>query len=101
MLHIYYAKCGREERWVIRFYSKQIRKQVAWLFIKVSGIISGLNAIVLDRAERNNKARVLAQYLVDNLNTHNIWAIKIFITEIIYFLNVLLNLYFIDVFLGT
>ena len=68
--------------------------------MKVSGIISGLNAIVLDRAERNNKARVLAQYLVDNLNTHNIWAIKIFITEIIYFLNVILNLYFIDVFLG-
>ena len=67
----------------------------------MSGIISGLNAIVLDRAERNNKARVLAQYLVDNLNTHNIWAIKIFITEIIYFLNVLLNLYFIDVFLGN
>jgi len=70
-----------------------------WEGGKVSGIISGLNAIVLDRAERNNKARVLAQYLVDNLNTHNIWAIKIFITEIIYFLNVILNLYFIDVFL--
>ena len=70
------------------------------IILKVSGIISGLNAIVLDRAERNNKARVLAQYLVDNLNTHNIWAIKIFITEIIYFLNVILNLYFIDVFLG-
>ena len=37
---------------------------------------------------------------MDNLNTHNVWAVKIFITEIIYFLNVLLNLYFIDVFLG-
>ena len=42
----------------------------------------------------------MVQYLVDNLNTHNVWAVKIFITEIIYFLNVLLNLYFIDVFLG-
>ena len=37
---------------------------------------------------------------MDNLNTHNVWAVKIFITEIIYFLNVLLNLYFIHVFLG-
>ena len=45
--------------------------------------------------------RVLAQYLIDNLNTHNIWAVKIFMTEIIYFLNVLLNIYLIDVFLGV
>ena len=66
----------------------------------MNGIISGLNAIVIDRSERKSKQRILAQYLVDNLNTHNVWAFKIFITEIIYFLNVLGNMYFIDVFLG-
>eukprot|EP00091_Calanus_sinicus_P001487 TRINITY_DN11475_c0_g1_i1.p1 TRINITY_DN11475_c0_g1~~TRINITY_DN11475_c0_g1_i1.p1 ORF type:complete len:207 (+),score=53.67 TRINITY_DN11475_c0_g1_i1:49-621(+) len=38
--------------------------------------------------------------MVESLNTHNIWTIKIFIAEIIYFLNVLGNIYFIDVFLG-
>ena len=52
MLHIYYAKCGREERWVISFYHlfkiNQRIKQI--IILKVSGIISGLNAIVLDRA---------------------------------------------------
>lgn len=57
--------------------------------------------MVLDRDERSSKMRVLAQYLIDNLNTHNIWAVKIFMTEIIYFLNVLLNIYLIDVFLGV
>ena len=67
---------------------------------QVTGIISGLNSMVLDRAERNSRTRILAQYLVDNINTHNIWAIKMFLTEILYFLNVLFNLYFIDVFLG-
>ena len=66
----------------------------------MNGIISGLNAIVIDRSERKSKQRILAQYLVDNLNTHNVWTFKIFITEIIYFLNVLGNMYFIDVFLG-
>jgi len=70
-----------------------------WEGGKISGIISGLNAMVLDRDERSSKMRVLAQYLIDNLNTHNIWAVKIFMTEIIYFLNVLLNIYLIDVFL--
>ena len=43
---------------------------------------------------------IVAHYLVDNLHTHNIWTIKMFIAEIMYFLNVLGNIYFIDVFLG-
>ena len=72
----------------------------AWEGGKISGIISGLNSMVIDRTERSSKQKVLAQYLVDNLNTHNIWAVKIFLTEIIYFLNVLANIYLIDVFLG-
>ena len=68
---------------------------------QINGIISGLNAIVIDRTERKSKQRIVAEYLVDNLNTHNVWTIKIFITEIIYFLNVIGNIYFIDVFLGN
>ena len=67
---------------------------------KINGIISGLNAMVIDRSERKGKQRIVAQYLVDNLHTHNIWAIKMFIAEIMYFLNVLGNIYFMDVFLG-
>jgi len=71
-----------------------------WEGGKISGIISGLNSMVMDKVERSGKLRVLAQYLVEHLHTHNIWAAKIFITEIIYFLNVLLNLYLMDAFLG-
>jgi len=81
------------------FYAPHLLCKI-WEGGKVNGIISGLNAIVIDRSERKSKQRILAQYLVDNLNTHNVWAFKIFITEIIYFLNVLGNMYFIDVFLG-
>ena len=66
----------------------------------MNGIISGLNSMVNDQAERNGKHKIVAQYMVESLNTHNIWTIKIFITEIIYFLNVLGNIYIIDVFLG-
>jgi len=71
-----------------------------WEGGKINGIISGLNAMVIDRSERKGKQRIVAQYLVDNLHTHNIWAIKMFIAEIMYFLNVLGNIYFMDVFLG-
>ena len=56
--------------------------------------------MVIDQAERKGKHKIVAQYMVESLNTHNIWTIKIFIAEIIYFLNVLGNIYFIDVFLG-
>ena len=75
-------------------------KHETLFFLQISGIISGLNSMVMDKVERSGKLRVLAQYLVEHLHTHNIWAAKIFITEIIYFLNVLLNLYLMDAFLG-
>ena len=55
---------------------------------------------MIERSERKSKQRIVAHYLVDNLHTHNIWTIKMFIAEILYFLNVLGNIYFIDVFLG-
>jgi len=71
-----------------------------WEGGKVQGIISGLNSLLLDRSDRRNKHRILAQYLVENLNSHNIWAFKLIIAESIYFLNVLGNIYLMDVFLG-
>ena len=37
---------------------------------------------------------------MDNLNTHNIWALKLLIAETIYFLNVIGNIYLMDIFLG-
>jgi len=81
------------------FYAPHLLSKT-WEGGKVEGIISGLNAMVMERTERKGKQMIVAQYLVDNLNTHNVWAIKTFIAEIIYFLNVLGNIYFIDVFLG-
>ena len=42
----------------------------------------------------------MAQYLIENLNTHNIWTMKLLISQSIYFLNILGNIYLIDLFLG-
>jgi len=72
----------------------------AWESGKVSNIISGLNSYMMERADRRTKQKVLAGYLVDNLNTHNIWAFKLAIAEAIYLLNALGNIYLMDVFLG-
>jgi len=81
------------------FYAPHMLHKI-WEGGKVQGIISGLNSLMIDKADRRNKQRILAHYLVDNLNTHNIWAAKLVIAESIYFLNVLGNIYFMDIFLG-
>ena len=69
---------------------------------KVSGIISGLHqkAAELHDEERSGAHGKLAKYFVKNINTHNIWAVKIMSCELLTFLNVLMNIFLIDLFLG-
>ena len=69
---------------------------------KVAGIISGLHqkAAELDDEQRGGAHTRLARYFVKCINTHNIWATKMMFCELLTFFNVLLNIMFIDVFLG-
>ena len=34
--------------------------------------------LIMDKRDRVEKEKVLAQYVVDSLNTHNFWAFKVF-----------------------
>ena len=67
---------------------------------KVANVISGLNKLIIDKEERIQKQKLLTEYFVDNLNSHNAWAIKIFLCEIFSFIVIAMNIYFIDVFFG-
>jgi hypothetical protein len=49
---------------------------------------------------RSAKERILARYVVESLNTHNVWAFKMLFIEFLNLINVIGNIYFIDVFLG-
>ena len=95
MHHIFSLKCGRGERSVIFVLSQQL-----FICLKIEGIISGLNTTILDRKDRKSKEKVLAKYFVENINIHNVWAVKMFIVEIIYILNILGNICLMDIFLG-
>ena len=33
--------------------------------------------LIMDKRDRVEKEKVLAQYVVDSLNTHNFWAFKV------------------------
>ena len=67
---------------------------------QVRNIISGLHQLILDKDSRIDKERVLAQYFVQSLNTHNFWALKMLFIEFLNLLNVIGNIYLVDAFLG-
>ena len=62
--------------------------------------IAGLNNLILNKDERSGKERILANYFVESLHTHNFWAMKMLIIEFLNLLNVVGQIYFVDVFLG-
>lgn len=72
----------------------------AWEGGKVRAIIAGLNTLILDPNSRKDKERVLADYFVESLHSHNFWAMKMLFIEFLNLINVIGNIYFVDVFLG-
>jgi len=69
---------------------------------KVAGIISGLHqteAEIHDE-EREGRHKKLAKYFVKCINSHNTWALKMLICELLTLVNVVGNIYLIDTFLG-
>jgi len=72
----------------------------AWEGGKVKNIIAGLNQLILLKEDRKDKEQILANYVVESLHSHNFWAMKMLIIEFINLLNVVFQIYFVDIFLG-
>jgi len=82
----------------IMFYVPHLLLKV-WEGGKVANVICGLNQLVMDRDDRRGKQVILANYFVNNLNSHNVWAVKMFLCKVLSLANVVFNIYLIDVFL--
>merc|ERR1712032_529743 len=69
---------------------------------KVAAIISGLHepGALLHEDERVNRTTALAKFFNSTLNTHNYWAIRMLLCELLFFVNVVFNIFLIDAFLG-
>jgi hypothetical protein len=50
--------------------------------------------------DRVKREQVLAEYVLNSENTHNLWAVKMLLIDFLYLCNVGFNIFFIDVFLG-
>ena len=70
--------------------------------LKVAAIISGLHepGALLHEDERVNRTTALAKFFNSTLNTHNYWAIRMLLCELLFFVNVVFNIFLIDAFLG-
>jgi hypothetical protein len=42
---------------------------------------------------------MMYRYLRDHLNSHNFWAVRLYLVQFLYLLNVFVNIFLIDVFL--
>jgi len=70
-----------------------------WEGGKIASIISGLHRVVLEKEDRHAREKILAKYIRDNLTTHNMWGVRLVVTRYLYLLNVMLNLFIMDIFL--
>ena len=59
-----------------------------------------MNQLILDKKDRSDKERILADYFVAALHTHTFWAMKMLLIDFLNLINVVGNIYLVDAFLG-
>ena len=59
-----------------------------------------MNQLILDKKDRADKERILAEYFVAALHTHTFWAMKMLLVDFMNLINVVGNIYLVDAFLG-
>lgn len=72
-----------------------------WEEGKVRMITDGMRgAVVCTKEDRRDRQSRLVQYFIDTLHMHNVYASGYFLCEVLNFVNVIANMFFIDTFLG-
>lgn len=63
-------------------------------------LVLDLNSPLINASCKDEQKKVLIDYFAVNLHTHNLYAARFFLCEILNFLNVLVQIYIVDYFLG-
>uniref|UniRef100_A0A2P2I1N6 Innexin n=1 Tax=Hirondellea gigas TaxID=1518452 RepID=A0A2P2I1N6_9CRUS len=71
-----------------------------WEGGKMNSIAAGLSAPIMSPEDRKTRITHLKSYICMSLHSHNMYASKFFICEILNFINVLGQMYFLNKFLG-
>ncbi|XP_031633764.1 innexin inx2-like [Contarinia nasturtii] len=71
----------------------------SWEGNRIKMLVGNLNVPVLASEEKKTQKDSVMRYLQDNLNCHNFYAFRYFICEVLIFINVSTQIYFMDYFL--
>ncbi|KAG5667871.1 hypothetical protein PVAND_015838 [Polypedilum vanderplanki] len=71
-----------------------------WEGGRIKMLVMDLNCPVVNDDAKEERKKILLDYFSDNLNRHNFYAFRFFICEALNFVNVVIQIYFIDYFLG-
>lgn len=63
-------------------------------------LVLDLNCPVVNDEAKEERKKILLDYFAENLNRHNFYAFRFFICEALNFVNVFVQIYFMDYFLG-
>jgi hypothetical protein len=63
-------------------------------------LVLDLNCPVVSEECKSDRKKLLVEYFASNLHTQNFYAFRFFICEVCNFINVILQIYFMDLFLG-
>lgn len=63
-------------------------------------LVLDLNMPVIQEENKEERKKILLDYFLENLNRHNFYAFRFFICEALNFINVFVQIYFMDYFLG-
>lgn len=71
-----------------------------WEKGRVQGIINDLNKIILKAEKKDADQKKLVAYLADNKGKNNAYAFRYFLCELLNLLNIILQMVFVNAFLG-
>lgn len=71
-----------------------------WEAGKMKMLVLDLNCPIIAEDTKNDRKKLLVDYFATNLHNHNFYAIRFFICEVLNFINVVGQIYFVDYFLG-
>lgn len=71
-----------------------------WEAGKMKMLVLDLNCPIIAEDTKNERKKLLVDYFATNLHNHNFYAVRFFICEVLNFINVIGQIYFVDYFLG-
>ena len=84
----------------LMFYTPRYLWQ-SWEGGKVQMLVMELNRPIVEEGAKNDRKKLLVEYLMSNMHNHTMYALKFFFCEVLNFVNVVGQIFFINYFLGN